>query len=470
MTALTTFYTLHRLIHRAGTQPDSPVPGLLEPLNRQFAGALSAAIAAAGTPGGAAAALSALGPRLQAAIADASDALALADSDGGSEAARRWRIDFDTAVELLQRFSANITGFAQLYDGLAQRRRMQVSEPQAYSPKTPPAIVLASGARAGLSLLAAAAIWYWLAWPQLANSIILGTIFCALASSSPRPTAMVNQLMAGFLIAAPLCFLTIFGLVVQSHDYPTLVLATLPLLALAMWLITDPKRGGMGVGAALFSSMYIAPSNLVRLDAGSYLNGAISQIVGVLIAYLAFVILLPEHTMGNREHVSEALWREALNACTARLPRRGTAAAARRLRHRFDNRVRDLLSQLNAASGPAPGDAARAVVRRGLTLLELGHSVIELRALIATSEPGVVQEVLRRVVDELSRFLREPMSPAGARAREAALDALLAAGPIVRAALPEASPERVPRLHTALTDLHSIYTSLLDRGEPSHAA
>ncbi|HEY1151624.1 MAG TPA: FUSC family protein, partial [Pseudoduganella sp.] len=322
MTALTTFYTLHRLIHRAGTQPDSPVPGLLEPLNRQLAGALSAAIAAARTPGGAAEAFAALGPRLQAAIADARDALALADADSGSEAARRWRIDFDTAVELLQRFSANIAAFAHLYDGLAQRRRMQVSEPQAYAPKTPPAIVLASGARAGLSLLAAAAVWYWLAWPQLANSIILGTIFCALASSSPRPTAMVNQLMTGFLIAAPLCFFTVFGLVVQSHDYPTLVLATLPLLALAMWLITDPKRGGMGVGVALFSSMYIAPSNLARLDAGSYLNGAISQIVGVLIAYLAFVILLPEHTMGNREHVADALWREALDACTARLPRR----------------------------------------------------------------------------------------------------------------------------------------------------
>jgi len=28
----------------------------------------------------------------------------------------------------------------------------------------------------------------------------------------------------------------------------------------------------------------------------------------------------------------------------------------------------------------------------------------------------------------------------------------------------------VPRLHVALTDLHSIYTSLLDQGEPSHAA
>jgi uncharacterized membrane protein YccC len=474
MAALTTFYTLHRLIHRASAQPDSPVPGLLEPLHRQLASAMSAALAAAHAPGtgaaGAATALAALGPRLAASIADARDALALADADGGSEAARRWRIDFDTAVELLQRFSANIATFAQQYDGLAQRRRVQVSEPQAYMPKTPPAIVLASGARAALSLLGAAGIWYWLAWPQLANTVILSTIFCALASSSPRPTAMVKQIMIGFLVAAPLCFVTDFALVVQSYDYPTLVLATLPLLALAMWLLSDPKRAGMGIGIALFSSMYIAPSNLVRLDVAGYLNGTIAQIAGVLISYVAFLLLLPEHTMGNREHVADALWREALNACTARLPGRGTQLAARRLRHRFDNRVRDLLSQLNAASGPAPGEAARAVVRQGLTLLELGHSVIELRALIAASQPGLVQDALQRVVDELSRFLREPASSAGAQAREAALAALLAAGPIVRATVPDAAPERQLRLHTALTDLHSIYTSLLDQGEPSHAA
>jgi uncharacterized membrane protein YccC len=469
MKALTTFYTLHRLIHRASTQPDSPVPGLLEPLRRQLASAMAAAVAAARADG-AATAFAALGPRLAASIADARDALALADADGGSQAARRWRIDFDTAVELLERFSANIASFAQLYDGLAQRRRMQVSEPQAYAPKTPLATILASGARAALSLLAAASIWYWLAWPQLANAVILGTIFCALASSSPRPTAMVKGIMIGFLIAAPLCFITEFALVVQANDYPTLVLAALPLLALAMWLMSDPKRAGIGVGMALFSSMYIAPSNLVRLDAGSYFNGTIGQIAGVLVAYTAFLIVLPEHTMGNRTHVAEALWREVLKACTARLPRRGAQLAAQRLRHRFDNRVRDLLSQLNAGAGPAPGEAARAVVRQGLTLLELGHSMIELRALIATSEPGPVQEALRRVVDELSGFLRTPASAAGARARAAALDALLAAGPIVRAALPEASPERVPRLHVALTDLHSIYTSLLDQGEPSHAA
>jgi len=45
----------------------------------------------------------------------------------------------------------------------------------------------------------------------------------------------------------------------------------------------------------------------------------------------------------------------------------------------------------------------------------------------------------------------------------------------VRAAQRDAAPERVMRLQTALTDLHSIYTSLQDQlqqtsGEPHRAA
>ncbi|MGO4381615.1 FUSC family protein [Pseudoduganella sp. RAF53_2] len=480
MTALTTFYTLHRLIDRARSQPDSPVPGLLEPLHRQLAGAMSAAMAAARTAApaphtdgshGAAAAFDALRPQLAASIADARDALALADADCDADTSRRWRIDFDTAVELLERFAGNIASFAAQYDGLAQRRRVQVSEPQAYAPKTPPGIVIASGVRAALMLLAAATIWYWMVWPQLANMVVLGTVFCALASSSPRPTAMVKQIMIGFLAAFPLCFVSEFYLVIQANDYPMLVLAALPLLALAMWLTSDPKRGGIGVGMALFTSLFIAPANHMSFDVGAYLNGAISQILGVLIAYAAFSVLLPEHTMGNREHVAAALWREALDACTARLSGSASrpaavAQSARRLRHRFDNRVRDLLSQLNAAAGPAPSTDARAVVRQGLTLLELGHATIELRALLATSQQGPVREALQRVVDSLAAHLRAPERVSSTAAQAA----ILAAGPVLRGALPDASAERLPRLHTALTDLHSIYTSLLDQGETSHAA
>ena len=163
-----------------------------------------------------------------------------------------------------------------------------------------------------------------------------------------------------------------------------------------------------------------------------------------------FTLVLPEHTMGHKGHVSAALWREARQAC---------GVSTYRLKRRFDNRVRDLLSQLNAASGPVPDQAARAVVRQGLTLLELGHAAIELRQLIAASHPSAARDSLQMVVRQLAAYLHAPSNASG----QAALQSIRDAGTAVRTALPDATRERQARLHTALADLHSIYTSLLDQ-------
>jgi uncharacterized membrane protein YccC len=404
MTALTTLYTLHRLLHRASGVP-------------------------AGVP-----------------------------------VERQQQIDIETAAELRERFARDIDAFNALYHGLAAEKRQQVSDPGAYTPKTPSAIVAASGFRAGATLLVTAAAWYWLAWPFVGNAILMATIFCALASSSPRPTALVRQVLIGFLLASPLAFVTEFFLVARANDFTTLIIAALPLFAFGAYLISGPRWAGVGIGICMFCATLVVPTNLMRYDVESFISSELSLTMGVAVAYLMFKLILPEHTMGQKDHVAAALWREALGACNAPMYR---------LKRRFDNRVRDLLSQLNAASGPAPGEAARAVVRQGLTLLELGHAVIELRQLIGSSRPGPVRDALQDVVRQLAAHLRQRSGASG----QAALQAILDAGTTVRAALPDATAERQLRLRTALTDLHSIYTSLLDQiaageptGETSHAA
>lgn len=450
MTVLTTFYTLHRLSHRLRGAGAGPVLELVEPMHAHLAQALRLEL----TPGHLA--------RMRATLA--ADIAAARILLTGAAVERARQIDFDTAAELLERFARDLSAFAALYHGLAQEKRQQVSDPGSYSPKTPPAIILASGFRAGATLLATAAAWYWLAWPFTANAILMATIFCALASSSPRPTVMVRQVLSGFLIAMPLAFATEFLLVARADSFFPLVLAALPLFAFGAYLSSGPRWAGMGIGISLFSATLVVPSNLMHYDVESFISSQLSLTMGVVAAYVMFTVVLPEHTMGHKGHISAALWREARKAC---------GVSTYRLKRRFDNRVRDLLSQLNAAAGPAPGEAARAVVRQGLTLLELGHAVIELRQLIDASEPGPARGGLQAVVGRLAAYLRAPSNDSG----EAALRSILAAGTAVRAELPDASPPRRARLHTALTDLHSIYTSLLDQlstGElnlaPPHAA
>ncbi|HEU4843138.1 MAG TPA: FUSC family protein [Burkholderiaceae bacterium] len=449
MSALTTCYTLHRLLQRLRAAPPSPVVALLEPLHATVAAALREDLS---------------GARMEHVRAGLALQAAQARAALGQPAhvPCTQQIAFDTALELLDRFVRDIGAFAALFHGLTQQRQMQVSDPVAYSPRTPSGIVLANGVRAACALLAGAALWYWLAWPYAASAIIMTTIFCALASSSPRPVAMVRQVLAGFLLAWPLSFLCEYLLVVRASGYPMLVLAALPLFALGSYLSTDPRRAGVGLGLSMFAAQVVAPLNQMQYDGAIFLNTTLALPAGVVLAWVIFALLLPEHTMGQKDHIAGALWREALAACKGSLFR---------LKHRFDHRVRDLLSQLNAASAPAPGAAARAVVRQGLTLLELGHSVIEMRQLIAATEAGAVRNALQLCVDQLAAYFRAP----GQASCAAVQSAVLQAGPPVREALAEATPARQVRLRTALTDLHSIYTSLLDQmpqvpGETDHAA
>ncbi|WP_373991089.1 FUSC family protein [Duganella sp. BuS-21] len=454
MTALTTFYTLHRLSHRLGHRPlgadqgsckradEGPVLALLAPMYAHMARALCDDLRPAR--------LAQMRHGLAKDIAAARAQLA-----AGPALARPQQIDFDTAAELLERFAANLADFAALYHGLAQEKRQQVSDPGAYSPKTPPAIIFASGFRAGAALLITAAMSYWLAWPAAVNALLMATIFCALASSSPRPTVLVQQVTTGFLIATPLAFVTEFLMVAKADNFAPLVLAALPLFAFGAYLSSGPRWAGVGIGIGMFSATLVVPTNLMRYDVEAFIGSELSMIMGVVVAYLMFKVVLPEHTMGHRGHVAAALWREAQQACDARL---------HRLKHRYDHRVRDLLSQLNAAAGPAPNAETRAVVRQGLTLLELGHAVIELRQLLHAAHAGAARDSLQAVLDRLAAYLHAPPRERHQHG-ERALQAILDAGTAVRAALAEPSPEseRRARLHTALTDLHSIYTSLLDQ-------
>ena len=449
MAALTTFYTFHRLFDRLQRDGETQVMQACAPLYAIVAEALQT------TPSQDS--LDTMQRHLQTALGQAR-----ADIDS-THVAHAQRIDFDTVCELLERFARDMSRFHEVYFSLAHDTPLEVSTPQAYAPKTPPALVLASGARAGISLALLALGAYFLAWPYASTAMLMAAVFCALASSSPRPIMMIRQVLTGFLIAMPLSLVCVYFVLLHGDGFPMLVLSFAPFLAVGLHLMTNPAKLGVGLGVSTFITQ-MAPLNVMRVDGAGFLNTGMALIVGLMLAALVFAVLLPEHTMGHKDHIGRALWREALHACTA---------PARRVKHRFDNRVRDLLSQLNAAAGPAPGEATRAVVRQALTLLEIGHSVIELRELIASATGNSpARTALQHCVDSIAAWLRTR----GDAQLQAALAATLQAGAVVRAAqaASDTAPERSLRLQTALVDLHSIYTSLLDHMAPGagdhHAA
>ena len=445
MAALTTFHTLHRQMERLRRDPASPLPSLFYPLFQRAAAALNNDDGPARTAleaGPTLARLDAVRPGLRQDLAAAREQLLAQPHD------ESLRIEFDTASELLQRFVDEMHTFTAVYHGFRQRNPLQV-EALAYSARTPAAIALASGARAALTLLTLSIVWYWLAWPSALGAVLLATIFCGLASSSPRPLLMVKQILVGFALATPLAYVCTFKLLNQADSFALLALAMSPFLALGCYLKCWPKTAGVGTGITLLMAQAVNPENMMSYDVVAFFNDGIARLLGLALAGMFFVLVLPEHTMGSRRHIAAALWREALNACRAGLPH---------LKQRYGNRVRDLLNQLNAAPGPADDPARQATISQAITLLELGLAIIDLRQLARDAGDAPVRRALDASVAALADYFAAPQPPQ----LRLAMAALLAAGPPIRAQLAVALPEAAPSLNRALATLHLIHTSLLD--------
>ncbi|RXZ37088.1 FUSC family protein [Oxalobacteraceae bacterium CAVE-383] len=441
MTALTTFYTLHRLLHRMRGNCSAQVNALTDALCHAFLLELDA-IADSDVE-------TACMQIRQRAARMRAEALA-----AGSESEQE-RIGLDTVIELLERFARNMHHFQQVYLALRQKKPLPdrignvFRAFDSYAPRTPFPIVLASGLRTATATLVLAAIWYFLAWPYAAVAMLMTVVFTALAASSPNPPRMVRQIGLGFLLGVPSAFICNFFLLTHADGFAMLALCIAPFIAIGTYLTTMPKYAGIGLGLNLFLSQTIFPENGVHADATAYMNNAIAFVLGAGLSWLVFTVVLPRHTVGQREYIASALWREARRTCTSVRPLSP---------HTFDNRIRDMMNQLNTGAGPAPDAATRAVVGQALTLLELGHAVINMRELIPLSPSAAMRAALQRCITRIAAFLRTP-SHAN---RAAVVDAILASGRLVREERVAASAARLPRLNMAYADLHSLYTLMLD--------
>lgn len=433
MAALTTFHTLHQLMERLRRTGSTTVPDLMQGLLDTFSGSMLVGEGPART------AVEAMQTR------ERLDALLntlptlIASVRGQHEAVldEAQRLDLDTALELLQRFAAEVRSLVAIYASLpAHLERVEEgSLPPAYSPTTPPSIVLAAGLRNALALLVLAAAWYALNWPSAAGAVMIATIFCGLASSSPMPDRVIRSTTIGFALATPFAFFCAFFMLNRVEGYDMLVLSMLPFLAFGAYMAAWPQVAGIGVGFNLMFAQMVAPENQMRFNAISFINDSMAQIIGLLIAGLMFALILPEHRQGSRRHVREALWHEAALACITTSPH---------LRHVFENRIRDLLNQLGGA--PRPLDpATRTIVNEAMVLLELGHAVISLRRLAAASTQAV--PAVTQAVDALAHYFRNPEAVTR-QAAIAAADTAMAAVRSDRSGL--------------LTDLHLMRTCLLD--------
>jgi uncharacterized membrane protein YccC len=453
MVALTTFHTLHQLMQRLRNRGDMLVPDVMAPLYAAFSQALLVTDLPARSAAEAAATRDKFA-QLQHTLPQ------LMEQARGNFSrhlvTHQQRLDMDTALELMQRFNDEVYHLIVVYHELpahlSNTSRKNQDKPLPYSPRTPTNIALAAGLRAAAALLILSWAWYALNWPSAAGAVILTVVFCGLASSAPDPDSLIRQVTTGFAIATPFAFICAFYLLNHVEGYLMLVLSMAPFLLGSVYLMTWRKIAGVGLGFNLMFAQLVSPENMMRFNVVSFFNDGIAQLIGLVLAGLMFALILPEHRQGSRRHIARALWEEALRLCVSDKPH---------LRHHFESRIRDLLNQLNMGIRGTADAATRRTLNQAITLLEMGHAILDLRALSAQLPAGHAARIAKeKCVASLADYFYSQQAMQHAQALTATADA----GAMLRRLLGEGglTHNETALFQRALTDLHMINASLLD--------
>jgi uncharacterized membrane protein YccC len=279
---------------------------------------------------------------------------------------------------------------------------------------------------------------------------------CALASSSPRPTLMSAQMAIGTMLASVVGMIVVFGVFPHIDGFAMMCAALAPALLLGAYLSTRRTLAGVGIGYCIFFCFLAGPDNLVHYDPTGFMNDALALVLSMIVAAIAFAVLLPTDAPWLRHLLLGDLRREVVNA------RRGRLAS---LTTHFESRTRDLLAQINALAN-GRSDLQRDALQWLFAVLEFGNAVIDLRHEMAAlpREPMSCRRPIDATLDAVARLFDRPQ----AKRFDAALAATERAIADTQALLASTDRPREDRhrLQRIASHLHFIRTALLDHESP----
>jgi uncharacterized membrane protein YccC len=456
MSASTRFHALHQLMNRLRENASATTIGALEPFFREVPPLFSLSgepVRNAADAAHAAAQLrdykTALPKRVRAARA------ALEANPDFAQ------LEFDTAAELLYRFVDDMLAYAETYASLTSPSHERERWIARYVPKTNMLAAAISGLRGAVVMFILSAFWIETAWPSGGTMVLNAAAVCALASSAPRPALMSAQMAVGTMLATVAGMIVVFGVFPHIDGFAMMCAALAPALLFGAYLSTRRALAGVGIGYCIFFCFLAGPDNLVHYDPTGFMNDALALVLSMIVAAIAFAVLLPTDAPWLRHLLLGDLRREVVSA------RRGRLST---LTTHFESRTRDLLAQINALPASKP-EQQRDALQWLFAVLEFGNAVIDLRREIAAL-PGEPHDAAsmpwRRSVDTtLDAVARLFDRPKAARF-DAALDAAERAIADTQALFArEDSPrEERHRLQRIASHLHFIRTALLDRESP----
>ncbi|MBN3792536.1 FUSC family protein [Burkholderia sp. Ac-20353] len=370
-------------------------------------------------------------------------------------------LDFDTAAELLYRFITDLQEYAATYASLATATHERERWIERYEPRTNLTAALIAGIRTATVILVLGGFWIETAWPSGVTLVLTAAATCALASSTPRPTAMSAQMAVGTALAVCTGFLLMFGIYPRIDGFVLLCVALAPLLAIGIYMTLKPKFAGYGMGYLIFFCFLAGPDSVTHYDPSGFMNDALALVLSMLVSAIAFAVLFPPTAPWLKKRLFADLRHQAVAACHARLAG---------LRTRFESGARDLMHQAHVISADQP-DAQRDALRWMFAVLETGNAAIDLRDELATLPPDpryAATMPWRRAIETMRTALAALFSKPSADRFDATLAATEAAIDATRQALVAFAPPRDERhqLQRILSHLHFVRTALLDQESP----
>lgn len=456
MTASSRFHALHQLMNRLRAEHDTAAIAALEPYYREIAPLLE--------PDGQPVRTAAEAIRVTEPLLAYRDALPKRIRATRAELERQPDfplLDFDTAAELLYRFVSDVHAYAATYGSLASDTHERERWIEHFEPKTNLTASLVAGLRTGVVMMLLGWFWIHSTWPSGVMLVLNSAAVCALASSSPRPSATAVQMAMGASLGVAMGSLLMFVIYPRIDGFVMLCVALAPLLSIGIWLTMKPKTGAHGMGYLIFFSFLAGPDNITRYDPTDFINNGLAIVLAMIVVAIAFAVLMPPTAPWLKRRLFADLRRQVVQACEGRLAG---------LRTRFESGARDLMFQAHTLSADQPG-VQRDALRWMFAVLEIGNAIIDLRHELKglPGDPRYAASMPWRVA---IRAMRRNVCALFAGPKPARFDAALAATidaiAATRQALDTFAPpaEERHRLQRILSHLHFVRTALLDRESP----
>ncbi|VVE48175.1 FUSC family protein [Pandoraea aquatica] len=215
-------------------------------------------------------------------------------------------IAIDQAIDQIDDYLAALDGLASL------NRPRPAGAKTVVSFHRDPRAAWQNGLRSALTLFTAGAIWIVTGWPHGDMMLLIVAPYCALLAAAPNPAAGAWQFVKGSVIAVPVAFVCAFLVLPHINGLPLLLVVLALFWLPGIYATTLPQHGLAALAYLVGFNTLTAADNPMHYNLPLFLNWSVAWIVGTLVAWMGFRLLLPRVLPRDIERLRMRIRDEAL--------------------------------------------------------------------------------------------------------------------------------------------------------------